>query len=183
MPMWLQQLDETALLWIQQWVRQDWLNPLVEVFTSLGNGGAVWIVLTVLLLCRKSTRRLGVASAIAMLLGLICTNLVLKNLFLRPRPYTVVEGLVPLLTSADPNSFPSGHTTAAFAAGIAWAGTSDKRAVKWIAVIQAVCMGLSRLYVGVHYPSDVLAGMVIGTACALLSLYFLKRKPYFLERK
>ena len=83
----------------------------------------------------------------------------------------MVEGLIPLLTSGDPNSFPSGHTCAAFSAGLVWARTLPKPWMRRTAVIQSVLMGLSRLYVGVHYPSDVLGGALVGTVCAMLALY------------
>ena len=170
MPEIIQMLDETALLWIQDAVRVPVLDPIMEIFTSLGNAGVLWIVLSLAMLCWRPTRRAGGIALLAMVLGMLCTNVVLKQLVLRPRPYVTVEGLIPLLTSADPNSFPSGHTCAAFAAGLAWAGGLPWRWARAAAVLQAVCMGLSRLYVGVHYPSDVLAGAVIGSLCALCAL-------------
>lgn len=162
----IQILDESALLWIQDAVRVPFLDPLVEAFTSLGNTGVMWIVLSLGMLCWKPTRRAGGIALLAMALGMLCTNVVLKQLVLRPRPYVMVEGLIPLLTSADPSSFPSGHTCAAFAAGIIWARALPRTWMRVGAVILAVCMGLSRLYVGVHYPSDVLAGAVVGSLCA-----------------
>ena len=171
----IQTVDETILLWIQETVRQGWLNPLVEFYTTLGNGGLLWIVLSLALLCWRPTRKVGAAALLALLLGALCTNVVLKNLVQRPRPYTAVEGLVPLLTSGDPNSFPSGHTCAAFAAGLAWAGTCSARWARVAAVVSAVCMGLSRLYVGVHYPSDVLAGALVGSLAALAALALARR--------
>lgn len=175
MPAAIQALDEQVLLWIQECVRQGVLDPLVKLYTTLGNAGIVWIVVSVAMLCWKPTRRAGVTALCAMVLGLLCTNVVLKHLVSRPRPYTVVEGLIPLLTSGDPNSFPSGHTCAAFAAGVAWFGTAKKGGWRAAALIQAVLMGLSRLYVGVHYPSDVLAGAVIGTLCGLGGLWLVDR--------
>ena len=171
----IQILDESALLWIQDAVRVPFLDPLVEAFTSLGNTGVMWIVLSLGMLCWKPTRRAGGIALLAMALGMLCTNVVLKQLVLRPRPYVMVEGLIPLLTSADPSSFPSGHTCAAFAAGMAWAGALPWRWARTAAVIQAVCMGLSRLSVGVHYPSDVLAGALIGSLCALCALWLAAR--------
>ena len=82
--------------------------------------------------------------------------------------------LLPLINEADPNSFPSGHTCAAFAAAmIFWrALPSQWLGVRCLLVVMAVCMGLSRLYVGVHYPSDVLAGALVGSLCAWTVWYF-----------
>ena len=78
----------------------------------------------------------------------------------------VVEGLGHIVEEKDPNSFPSGHTCAAFAAGMIWLRTLPWRWGRITAVVLAALMGLSRLYVGVHYPSDVLAGAIIGALCA-----------------
>lgn len=164
-------MDEAVLLWIQETVRMEWLNPVVKVFTSLGNAGLLWILLAVAMLFWKPTRKAGILAGCALLFSLLFTNLGLKLLLTRPRPYTVVEGLIPLLTSGDPNSFPSGHTSAAFAAGLVWARTLPKQWMRRMAVIQAILMGMSRLYVGVHYPSDVLCGALVGTVCALLALW------------
>lgn len=171
----IQTMDEAILLWIQNNLRFSWLDPVIEVFTSLGNAGILWILLSILLVCFKPTRKAGLLSGLALLFSLLFTNLGLKPLFTRARPYTVVEGLIPLLTSADPNSFPSGHTCAAFSAGLVWARTLPGGWLRKAAVVQAVLMGLSRLYVGVHYPTDVLAGAVVGTVCALLALTIGKR--------
>ena len=110
MPEMIQMLDENALLWIQDAVRVPILDPFVEIFTSLGNAGVLWIVLSLGMLCWRPTRRAGGTALLAMALGMLCTNVILKQLVLRPRPYVTMEALIPLLTSADPNSFPSGHT-------------------------------------------------------------------------
>ena len=117
----------------------------------------------------------GALALCAMLFGLIGTNLVLKNLVQRVRPYEMVEGLTHLGRITDPNSFPSGHTTAAFAAGVVWFRTLPARWARVLALASAFLMAFSRLYVGVHYPTDVLAGAVMGTVCALLALWLGKR--------
>ncbi len=168
-------LDGNILLWLQENLRAPLLDPLVSVYTRLGNFGLLWIVLSVLLLCFRPTRRAGVASALAMLLGLLCTNVVLKHLVARPRPWLDVAGLVALVDEPDPNSFPSGHTCAAFAAALAWWRTLPRRWMSVLALAMAVLMGLSRLYVGVHYPSDVLAGFLVGAFCAWLACLLLRR--------
>ena len=160
----LQTLDGGALLWIQENLR-GLLDPIVEGYTTLGNTGLMWIVLSLAMLCWKPTRKAGMAALAAMVLGLLCTNVVLKHLVARPRPWLDVAGLVPLIQEPDPNSFPSGHTCAAFAAASAWWRALPRRWMRWTGLVLAVCMGLSRLYVGVHYPSDVIAGALVGLFC------------------
>ncbi len=158
-------LDGGALLWIQETLRGV-LDPLVCAYTKLGDAGMLWIVISLLLLCFRPTRKAGIASLCAMVLGLLCTNVILKHLVARPRPWLDVAGLVPLVNEADPNSFPSGHTCAAFAAAVSWWKTLPRRWMGVLALVLALLMGLSRLYVGVHYPSDVLMGAVVGCLCA-----------------
>lgn len=160
----LQQLDGSLLLWIQT-LHLSWLDPVVAAFTSLGNAGMLWIVLSLVMVCWKPTRKAGILALLAMGLGLLVTNVTIKPLVERARPWLDLP-ITPLVVENDPHSFPSGHTCAAFAAGMIW-----QRTVPWswgrdLAVVLAVCMGLSRLYVGVHYPTDVLAGAVIGYLCA-----------------
>ena len=164
----LQNLDGSILLAIQS-ARMEWLNPIVSIFTKLGDKGILFIALAVLMLCWRPTRKAGVLAICAMLLGLLCTNVVLKHLFARPRPWLDVPGLVNLVNEPDPNSFPSGHTCCAFAAGMVWVRSLPKKWMAVLAVVLAVCMGLSRLYVGVHYPSDVLVGALVGSFCAWMA--------------
>ena len=165
----LQGMDAGFLLMLQN-ARTDWLDPLAAGYTSLGNAGVIWIAISLAMLCHRSTRPAGMLALCAMLLGLVCTNLILKPLVMRPRPWLDVAGLIPLINEDDPNSFPSGHTCAAFAAGATWARYAKKRWLKGLCIAQAVLMGFSRLYVGVHFPSDVLAGCAVGLSCAWLSL-------------
>ena len=113
----------------------------------------------------KPTRKAGIVALMAMVLGLLVTNVTIKPLVERARPWTVLP-IVPLVTEKDPNSFPSGHTCAAFAAAMAWVRTLPRERDRICAVAVAGLMGLSRLYVGVHYPTDVLVGAVIGALCA-----------------
>ena len=162
-------LDGGVLLWIQEWVRSGLLTPLVTVYTHLGDSGMLWIALSVLLLCFKKTRKAGVVSLLALLFSLVITNGLLKHLVSRPRPWLTVEGLVPLIAEHDPNSFPSGHTSASFAAASAWWRTLPRRWMRAAAVALAALMGLSRLYVGVHFPSDVAAGVLVGLLCGWLA--------------
>ena len=171
-------LDGNILLWIQAVVRQAFLTPVVSFYTKLGDAGLMWIALCVILLIFPKTRRAGLAGAMALVLSLLCTNVILKNLFSRTRPWLVVEGLTALVAEHDPNSFPSGHTSASFAAATALYRHVPK---KWgvLALVAAGVMGLSRLYVGVHFPSDVIVGVGVGCFCGWAAVRLLK----LLERK
>lgn len=160
----LLRLDGELLLAIQS-LHQPWLDPVVSLYTMLGNAGLMWIALSLAMLLWKPTRKAGGLALCAMALGLLVTNITIKPLVERARPWLVLE-LTPLVTENDPNSFPSGHTCAAFAAGLSWAGALPWRWGRIAAPVLAVLMGLSRLYVGVHFPTDVLAGAVIGALCA-----------------
>ena len=160
----LLQADGSILLAVQT-LHQPWLDPIVAFYTQLGNAGLLWIVLSLAMLFWRPTRKAGVLALTAMLFGLLITNVTIKPLVERARPWLDLP-IVPLVVENDPNSFPSGHTCAAFAAGLSWLRALPWRWGRVAAVILAVCMGLSRLYVGVHYPSDVLAGAAIGALCA-----------------
>lgn len=169
-----------VLLWIQQVLRGP-LDGLIALYTQLGNAGVLWIVLSLLMLTHRSTRRAGWAALLAMVLGLVVTNLTIKPLISRPRPWLDVPGLTALVTENDPNSFPSGHSCAAFAAAMSWRRELPRKWMGRLGLLLALCMALSRLYVGVHYPSDVLVGCLIGCVCAwsggkLLRLYEKRNK-------
>lgn len=153
--------ESEVLLWIQNGLRGPLTDSFFSFYTQLGNAGMVWIALSVLMLCFKKSRRAGIAGLLALAVGFVLTNLILKPLVSRVRPWLIVEGLTALVAEHDPNSFPSGHTCAAFASTCAWRPYLPKR---WAntALICAVLMGLSRLYVGVHFPTDVLAGALVG---------------------
>ena len=165
----LSQWEGGALLCIQEVLRGPVQDAFFSFYTQLGNGGILWIALCVVLLFFPRTRKAGFWALIAMLFGLVCTNVLLKHLVGRTRPWLVLEGLVPLVVEDDPNSFPSGHTCAAFACCVTWARCTGKRWLRCLCIAAALLMGFSRLYVGVHFPSDVLAGCAVGCLCAWLS--------------
>lgn len=183
MPEVIQQFDETVLRWITENLQADWLNPIAVFFTSLGNGGLIFIVAAIILLLFRQTRRAGASAGVAMIVGLLVTNLTIKPLVERARPWIVMDGLNNLVTSGDMHSFPSGHTTAAFAFGVALCAVLPQKWAKAAALIAAALMGLSRLYVGVHFPTDVLAGAVIGTAAGLFGAWAGKKITAWHQRR
>ena len=161
--------DSSILLWIQDNVRSDFLTPIMKVITHLGDKGILWILVTLALLWYYKTRKLGVRCMVSMVIGLVITNLILKNWVARIRPYELIQGLECIVKKADDYSFPSGHTTNSLAC--AWV-IFRRAPKKWgvPALILAILIAFSRLYVGIHYPTDVLGGAVIGIGSACLSL-------------
>lgn len=163
----LLQLDGKILLWIQEYLRISVLSPVVIFITELGNGGRIWILLSLLLLVFKKTRKAGILGLAALLGSLVLNNWILKNIVGRTRPYEVVEGLRILIPKPGEFSFPSGHTASSFAcAWIFFRELPKKYGIP--ALVLASLIGASRLYIGVHYPTDVLAGVVSGIAIACL---------------
>lgn len=172
----IQQLDGEILLLIQQYLRTDMLTPFMKSVTFLGNGGWFWILCAVVLLAVPKTRKTGYAAALSLIFGVIVTNLLLKNIVARPRPFAEVEALIPMIIKPKDFSFPSGHTTASFAVALVMLRMLPKK-FGIPAVVLAALVAFSRLYLGVHYPTDVLAGFVIALVGSTLSVWIVRTKP------
>lgn len=172
----IQRLDGEILLQIQQHLRSDMLTPFMKSVTFLGNGGWFWILCAVVLLVIPKTRKTGCAAALSLVLGAIVTNLLLKNIVARPRPFAELEALIPLITKPKDFSFPSGHTTASFAVALVMLRMLPKK-FGIPAVVLAALVAFSRLYLGVHYPTDVLTGFVIALVGSTLSVWIVRTKP------
>lgn len=153
-------LDFSILDFIQSHLRSGFGDAVMPFITHLGDGGAVWIALDLCLLAVPKTRRVGAALTAGLVLESTCCNLLLKPFVARVRPCdinTAVQLLVPRPTDF---SFPSGHTGASFAAASA---LYFGRSRLWpAALVLAVLIAFSRLYLYVHYPTDVLAGALLG---------------------
>ena len=145
---------------LQQAISCPALDRFFGIVTSLGNGGALWIVLAFVLLAIPRTRRVGVSMIIAMALSFVFGNLILKNIIARPRPYQVDPSICLAIRPPREYSFPSGHTINAFSASVAlW---RDNSRAGRIAIVFAAVIAFTRLYFCVHYPTDVLGGIVFG---------------------
>ena len=160
------QLDGNILLWIQENIRNDFLTPIMIFITSLGNAGIIWIAVALLCFCFKKTRKIGALVTFSLIGSLVINNIIIKNLVDRIRPYEVIEELNILIEKPAEFSFPSGHTASSFAAGVILFLACPKK-YGIFALILAFLIGISRLYVGVHYPTDVLGGMITGTLIAV----------------
>lgn len=164
--------EERFLLFLQESVRNPILDRLMQFITSLGDAGFLAILVCIVLLCIKKYRRAGAAASLSLILDFILVNLVLKNLVARTRPYDVLEELLLITRRPSDLSFPSGHAGACFAvASVLFLCLPRRFGIP--AVVTAALISFSRLYVGAHYPTDVLGGMAIGCitgwiACRLL---------------
>lgn len=178
----IQGLDEQILLYIQEHLRVLGQNGFWKFISEIGNSGGIWIVLTLaLLFFSGKTQRVGLASLLAIVTEASIVNLIIKPIVARPRPYDVVAGLEPLIEKMTDFSFPSGHTAVGFAFAVVMCGMAPKKfAVP--AVVVGILTGYSRMYLGVHYPSDVLVGAAIGSLSGIFAVFLLKKKSKGLER-
>ena len=163
--------DLPILDWIQAHLQCGFLDAVMPVITLFGEHGLFWIICAVILILTKKYRKAGLSMGVALLMGLIVCNLTLKPLIMRIRPYDyqlqnfgVTINL--LIDGLHDFSFPSGHTIASFEACTVLM-LNDKR-LGIPATILAVLVAFSRLYLYVHYPTDVLAAVVLGIAFGFL---------------
>ena len=174
---WAVSFDLPILDWIQANIANDFLDFLMPIITAFGNGGIFWMACAALMLISPKTRKTGIAMAIALILGLIVCNLLLKPLINRPRPFKVQAdmGVIInlLIKEPGPHSFPSGHTIASFEAGVAMLLGNKKLGIP--AFILAILIAFSRLYLYVHYPTDVIASIILGTLFAFIGHAVAKR--------
>ena len=169
----LVQFEGSILLWIQENLR-GFLDAPMRIITTLGNTGIFWIVLTVLLLIFKKTRKPALNAALSMILALLAVNIIIKPLVGRIRPYEVIEGLSILVAKESEFSFPSGHASNSLScAWVLFRMLPKKYGVP--ALVLAILIALSRLYVGVHYPTDVICGAIIGVVLAELAMWICGR--------
>ncbi len=160
---------EFPLLYWFQSLHNPVLDKIVVAITSLGNTGIFWIILTVLMLIFCKDKRVAWTSALALLFSLLVINVCLKNVVMRARPCWIDESVALLISSPTDYSFPSGHSSASFASAVAIVQYARYRKQGIVAIILAACIALTRLYLFVHFPTDVLVGMCLGIVEALLA--------------
>lgn len=174
---------EFSILYKIQEMNHLILDPIMIGFSTIGNFGICWIVMTIILLLSKKYRECGVVMGIALLMSLLFGNLLLKNLVERSRPYWIDENIVLKIPENSDYSFPSGHTFSSFSAATAIFLYYRKAGVA--ALVLAMLIAFSRLYLFMHFPSDVLAGLVFGVLVAFLAAYLVRKylRPVLIHRK
>ena len=169
----IQRFDNSILFFIKDNMHGHIMDKFMVFLTSLGNGGVIWIAAAVLLISSKKYRNTGVMVLGALLLSTILGEEILKNVFQRMRPSASIPAVNLLISKPLSYSFPSGHSASSFAA----AGVLAKYHKKYAALFfgLAALIAFSRLYLYVHYPTDVLAGMVLGLICSKIIIYIFEK--------
>ena len=153
-------LDWGILHWIQNNISCPFLDAVVPKLTMLGNAGIIWIIAGVLLLCTKKYRRQGALVLMGLLAGLLVGNVALKHLVARSRPCWLDPSVQLLIATPTDYSFPSGHTLSSTIAATIL--TKTDRRFGYVAIPLAVLIAMSRLYLYVHFPSDVFTAALLG---------------------
>ena len=156
---WIQQVDWALLHGIRDTMQCGVLDVLMPKITALGNGGVVWIIAAAVLTVTKKYRKYGLTLFAGLIVGVLVGNVCLKHLVARLRPCWL-ESVQLLIANPTDYSFPSGHTLSSVIAATVF--TAANRKFGLIAIPLAVLIAFSRLYLYVHFPSDVLASVVLG---------------------
>lgn len=156
-------------------LRTPVLDHIMCIVSTLGNAGVIWILLAVLLFMIPKTRKAGMFMIGALLVDVILCNGLLKNLVARTRPFDVNTAIELIVKKPKDFSFPSGHTAASFASITALFLAGEKK-LAWPALILGTVMAFSRMYLYVHYPTDILGGIAVGILSGYLGKYCIEIK-------
>ncbi len=174
----IQKWDESVVLWVREYISCPFLDVIMKWISFLGDNGIVWISITILFLFfaktqQKKWRTWGMILGSSLLVSSFITNIILKPFVARLRPYDVLL-LDIILPPLSDYSFPSGHTTVAFTGAVVLWHINHIFGVG--AFLFAVMIAFSRIYLAVHYITDVLAGAMIGSLCAFVVIAVARRK-------
>lgn len=170
----IENLDNNILQFIQINMRNSIEDKIMISLTSLGNGGVIWIIIGLALLINKKNRKYAFMIITALILCYVIGNLGLKLLVARTRPFDVMPLIGGLLIKPPTDfSFPSGHTMCSFSASVVIFYMNKRIGI--LALILSGFIGFSRLYLYVHYPSDVFGGMIIGILIGILTIIIFKK--------
>ena len=167
-------VDNTILRWINVKFRNKTFDKIMPIITSAGNLGIIWIVISVLLMTKKDYRVLGQTILIALVITTIIGEGTIKNIVKRKRPFYGDDDKELLISRPITYSFPSGHTASSFAVAAVFIKTDNAASLEII--LLACLIAFSRIYLGVHYPSDVIGGGIIGALCGLITVILFMNK-------
>ena len=176
--------DMSVFTFFGEQIQNTFMNVIAEFITFFGGSEFVipMAVAGAVMILFKKTRKFGMAVLFAVLIGTLFTNLIFKPMFDRPRPYVYYAENSLFMSWYEfagahiesDKSFPSGHTTAAFELGIAMFCVIKNKKIAWVFPVFSALVGLSRIYLMVHYVTDVLGGVVIGTFAGIMGYLIMK---------
>ena len=164
-------MEFDILYWFQS-IHNSILDPIMVGFTKLGDAGMIWILLSILFMCTKKYRKCGVTMMLALVFSLVMCNGFMKNLVARDRPCWIDPTVQLLIKIPSDFSFPSGHTSASFAAAVAIFMYHKREGIA--ALILASLIAVSRLYLFVHFPTDVLTSLILGSLYGVIAYFIIK---------
>ena len=167
-------IDFTVLNWLHDSLSCGFLDSTMPVVTRLGSKGIIWLAIAFVMICTKQYRKCGIIIVISLIAGVVIGNLFLKNIIARPRPCWINEDFNMLIGVPDDYSFPSGHTLSS--AACATVLTLENSKFAFGAVPLAALIAFSRLYLYVHFPTDVIGGALIGIAIGYTAYRFIPKQ-------
>lgn len=167
----------TVLDKIQEIMGSPFFDKIWLFFTRIGDYGLIWIAITLCLMVYPKTRKVGIMCSLSLIFGLIITNGLLKNLVARSRPFNYKD-IILLIDIPHDYSFPSGHTTTSFA--VAFVLLKERLKLNQLNIyipvlIIAAFVAFSRMYLYVHFPTDILVAIIIAYLCSIFSRYIVER--------
>ena len=166
-------IDIATMEFVQNNLHNPIMDKVMIFITSLGDAGFIWILIALGLLINKKYRKVGITLLVALVLGVILGNGILKNIIERSRPFINMEGINLLIKAPTSYSFPSGHTTSSFAAALVLSMNFKNKTV-YIFILAAL-IAFSRVYLGVHFPTDIIAGIILGLSCGYIAIFIGKK--------
>lgn len=161
---------DISLLNLIQNIKSPILDKIMTTITALGNMGIFWILLILIFLTTKEYKKMARLMIICFLFNALIVNLILKPAVGRVRPFEIVDGIKLLVLKPQDPSFPSGHSATSFCMLTVILLFSKSKTINIMASILAILIAFSRLYLYVHFPSDVFCGILIGIITSLIAL-------------
>lgn len=168
----IQRFDTLILEFINT-IHNSVLDNIMVFITRLGDAGFIWIVIGILLIISKKYRKVGLILALALIIQSILGEGVIKNIVQRDRPFLIMENIELLIKAPTSFSFPSGHTAASITSGIVLVYFFGKKGLPFL--LLGLLIAFSRIYLLVHYPSDVIGGVLLGCFSAYVAIVVGKR--------
>ena len=174
---------DISILNLIQNLKSPLMDKIMTTITAFGNMGIFWILLIIIFLTTKEYKKMAKFMIVCMLVNVVIVNLIIKPAVGRQRPFEIVEGIKLLVLKPQDPSFPSGHSAISFCMLTTILFFSKSKTINIMASLLAILIAFSRLYLYVHFPSDVFCGIIFGVFSSLITLKFCFSKKGISLRK